>query len=329
MAPGRPIGSKNMLGHSAGGSRAKSGRKPAQSTDNASAGPSVPSVRSSTLNTGSTVVPGHGNQQNLFSIFNRIPGPQRNVLSEQNIDATGNMTDMIDDLNLEQPFTFLNSVNPDTLLGSESDNEWDDIFESVNDFDDSVDDDLGFHNDDLPATGVVGAYLASVKDKLAQEISGNGIPLCYKNGTFWIVPKDGYFAMSSLRSSEGLTPESFYYPQNKDHPMTIKGWNSDPVAHRVVDLKDNYYIITQRFRCHRKTDASGPTGCGRTVNLYDPDILEQLDPGLVDEFPAFLTHRSGIDKTLMTLIRAGIAHRVSSRAWSKILQELHVLTWKE
>ncbi|KAF8333322.1 hypothetical protein F5887DRAFT_1162210 [Amanita rubescens] len=110
MAPGRPIESKNMPGHSAGGSRANSGRKPAQSTDNASAGPSVPSVRSSTLNT------------------DRIPGPQRNVLSEQNIDATGNMTDMIDDLNFEQPSTFLNSVNSDTLLGSESDNEWDDMY---------------------------------------------------------------------------------------------------------------------------------------------------------------------------------------------------------
>ena len=99
-------------------------------------------------------------------------------------------------------------------------------------------------------------------------------------------------------------------------------WNDNPVARRVVDIKDCYYILTQRFRC-RKADASS-SGCGRTLNLYDPDILAQLDPGLVDEFPAFLTHRSGIDKTLMTLIRAGIAHRVSSSAWSKIMRELHV-----
>ena len=52
--------------------------------------------------------------------------------------------------------------------------------------------------------------------------------------------------------------------------------------------------------------------------------MDQLEPGLASEFPAFLTHRSGIDKTLMSLIRAGIAHRVSSSAWSKILRELHV-----
>ena len=60
------------------------------------------------------------------------------------------------------------------------------------------------------------------------------------------------------------------------------------------------------------------------MSYYDPLILAQLDPTLVTEFPAFLTHRSGIDKTLMTLIRAGVAHRLSSSAWSKVLREIHV-----
>ena len=60
------------------------------------------------------------------------------------------------------------------------------------------------------------------------------------------------------------------------------------------------------------------------MNLYDPVIMDQLPPGLAAAFPAFLTHRSGIDKTLMTLIRAGIAHQMSSSAWSSVLRELHV-----
>ena len=51
--------------------------------------------------------------------------------------------------------------------------------------------------------------------------------------------------------------------------------------------------------------------CGKIMNLYDPIIMEQLSPGLVAAFPAFLTHRSGINKTLITLIRAGMAHCVS------------------
>jgi hypothetical protein len=95
-------------------------------------------------------------------------------------------------------------------------------------------------------------------------------------------------------------PQYHFYKDPK-HPLTIKGWNHDPIARRVIDLKDSYYILTQQFCC-RKVDTVGPTGCGSFMNLYDPSILHQLDPTLVDEFPAFLTHRSRIDKTLIALI---------------------------
>jgi hypothetical protein len=44
------------------------------------------------------------------------------------------------------------------------------------------------------------------------------------------------------------------------------------------------------------------------MNLYDPVIMDHLPPGLAAAFPAFLTHQSGIDKTLITLICVGIAH---------------------
>ena len=60
------------------------------------------------------------------------------------------------------------------------------------------------------------------------------------------------------------------------------------------------------------------------MNYHDPVILDQLDPTLVAEFPTYLTHRSGIYKTLMTLICAGVAHQLSSSAWSKVLREIHV-----
>ena len=205
------------------------------------------------------------------------------------------------------------------------------------------------YSDDLPPAGAVEAYLASVKDKVVQELNGNALPLIYQSGSFWIHPPDAYFGLSnSTKSSGGLAPLPLYQPrvfvwlphlldrqsiltcQNHEcsyykdskHPLTFKAWNDNPVARRVVDIKDNYYILTQRMQCRKS--GSGTTGCGKTMNLYDPLILDQLNPGLVAEFPAFLTHRSGIDKTLMTLIRAGIAHRVSSNAWSNILRELHI-----
>jgi len=52
--------------------------------------------------------------------------------------------------------------------------------------------------------------------------------------------------------------------------------------------------------------------------------MQQLEPGLSSAFPAFLTHHSGVDKTLMALIRAGMAHSLNSSGWSNILRELHV-----
>jgi hypothetical protein len=86
--------------------------------------------------------------------------------------------------------------------------------------------------------------------------------------------------------------------------MVIKGWNTDPIARHVIGLDQNYYVMTMWIRCW--ADASG--SCGKSHKLYDPIVLGQFDCRLVAAFPAFLTHRSGIDKTLMTLIRTGMAN---------------------
>ena len=205
----------------------------------------------------------------------------------------------------------------------------------------------GFDDDDPSTSGIIETYLASVKDKLIAELHTQALPSCYQNGSFWIHPPQPFFALKkSMESVDGLNPSSIYYPavflwlpnlldkKNKimcpnpecgcykkgANPMTIKCWNDNPIARQVVGLDQNYYVMTQRIQCRKH----GGFGCGKSYNLYDPLILDQLDPGLVAEFPAFLTHRSGIDKTLMTLVRAGIAHRLSSSAWSKVLRELHI-----
>ena len=89
--------------------------------------------------------------------------------------------------------------------------------------------------------------------------------------------------------------------------MLSKGWFDNPIGHRVVGLDQNYFIITKQIQC-QKIPNSETSGCGKSMSYYDPLILAQLDPALVTEFPAFLTYRSGIDKILMTLICAGVAH---------------------
>ena len=95
--------------------------------------------------------------------------------------------------------------------------------------------------------------------------------------------------------------------------MTTKCWNDDPVTHRVVGLSGNYYIMTKHIQCCKSQNLN-TTGWDDYFNYYDPVIMNQLVPGLVAEFPAFLTHCSGIDETLMALIQAGISHKLCASA---------------
>jgi hypothetical protein len=172
------------------------------------------------------------------------------------------------------------------------------------------------------------------------------MPFCYRENSFWVRKPDPIFALrNSAKTDEGLNPTVLYYPdvfvwlphtidrrpltcqnkncsryQDSEKRLKDKGWPDTPIARKVIGLECNYYIMTKRFYCQK--DVSG--GCGQSWMLYHPDILKQLEPALADRFPAFLTHRSAIDKTLLALIRAGIAHHVSSSAWEEILRELHV-----
>ena len=196
---------------------------------------------------------------------------------------------------------------------------------------------------ETPLVGVVQTYLVGLRETLSRQIKDRGKPVCYMEGHFWIRPQDPYFAMlKAEKSPDGLNPERLYHPRvflwlpnllNDNLPkcpntecakykkgdLSVKGWNDKPIARRVIDLDGSYFIMTQRVECPRKKN-----GCGKSWNLYDVAIMEQLEPGLAAAFPAFLTHRSAIDKTVMTLIRAGMAHRLSSSAWSDILRELSI-----
>jgi hypothetical protein len=104
-------------------------------------------------------------------------------------------------------------------------------------------------------------------------MKGKDLPECYKTGTFWIRPPHPFFAMrKSCHSVDGPIPDSLYHPvvflwlpqllsdkpilsqnlackhfQQESKPMTVKGWNDNPIAHCVVDLDGLYYIMTSIF----------------------------------------------------------------------------------
>jgi len=83
------------------------------------------------------------------------------------MEITGETTD---NFNQDHPFAFLDSADTETLdsdCNAEFNDDWDGISES----DDPLSDNFISNHDDEPATGAVAAYLASVKDKLAHELS--------------------------------------------------------------------------------------------------------------------------------------------------------------
>jgi len=157
--------------------------------------------------------------------------------------------------------------------------------------------------DSATPSGIVQAYLLGLKERLSREIEGKRMPKCYQQHQFWMHPYDAYFAMHKAQvSADGLSPHLLYVPpvfvwlphlledttlkcqnpQCHHHCLTVKGWNDNPVACRVMSLDGLYYVITQCVHCDKRTG-----GCGRSMNLYDPVIMEQISPGPVQHFQPF------------------------------------------
>lgn len=62
-------------------------------------------------------------------------------------------------------------------------------------------------------------------------------------------------------------------------------------------------------------------------NGYHDGIIKQLPEKFQIAFPAVLTHKFGLSKTLLNLLRPLVQNSVGPSRFSKILQELHMLRY--
>ncbi|KAJ7458694.1 hypothetical protein B0H11DRAFT_2199426, partial [Mycena galericulata] len=331
---GRPKGSKNQPDHRAGGTRMGAGR-PLGATGQASGSGLVRADSEPVRQLGASETrsrrPITGNGiANLAPMFM----PRSTKVHSNAENSAGDQSNSGANMPSAVPFPFL---PPESAQGdSDDDSETDSDFEDL--LDEAIPSKPLLDEANVSAEGVISLYLTGIKRRLIAEMASGAWPKCYDEGSFWIHPPAPIFSLQ-----KSLDPTGLYYPSvfvwfphligttltcpNKDclhfksllRELKIKGYNDKPLARRVVALDHVYYVMTNQVHCRLDNG-----GCGRSWNLYDPLILDQLDRGLAECFPSFLTARSGIDKTLMTLIRAGIAHRMSASAWSKILRELHV-----
>ncbi|KAF5382655.1 hypothetical protein D9615_003032 [Tricholomella constricta] len=193
--------------------------------------------------------------------------------------------------------------------------------------------------------GVHADYLRGVVEKLKAEIKSSGKPACYQKGTFWIRPRDPLFALHTTKNSEtGYSPTELYHlpifvwlpewlPGRPDylrcsrcpgkHHLVRNGWNSNPIARRVRDMHNDYFLMTGRFVCNK--DAVGDPGCGASYQGTDPEILAQLPRDVQESFPAYLTARGAIDKNLMSVMRTLFANRFGPEPFASLLGEMRHL----
>ncbi|KAG2219719.1 hypothetical protein INT45_006051, partial [Circinella minor] len=241
------------------------------------------------------------------------------------------------------------------LLNENGSDEQGDIADDLD-----MDDDWVDENDPVPVADFndeeeEGRVLQEYFKGLQQRFKKNGKIKEYENGTFWVHPKDPYFAL--MKSD--LNPAALYLPRvflwfphllidkvlecpkckekalecseckkkgsecskhAKQSELRQKGYTQTPYARRVVDLNGCFYIMGYRYECKDKN-------CSAIFISNDARIIRQLPKVLQCEYPGYMTHQGGLSKTVGDLYRLCVQNSVGPKRFHNILRELHRLTY--
>ena len=163
----------------------------------------------------------------------------------------------------------------------------------------------------------------------------NGLPPLYsKHGTFWFPHKSTFFILQRRHFSppDLFNPSFFLWdPEplcggipcpNCMKPLQRHGEISHP--RRCVGVDLTFFVIGYRYCCNW---CIHPKSGKRTVTFrsWDPHILSVLPPALAAEFPARMSHRSGISNTLFLWMRSCFQNGMGSKQFSDALRVQHLL----
>jgi len=153
------------------------------------------------------------------------------------------------------------------------------------------------------------AHLANFEKR--DELSG--VPLLYaRDKTFWCQQLSPYL----LLNSGSISPTAIYDVRFFIwDPKALVKELPCPYCHhnlhrhsaisrprRCVDMQSTFYLIGFRYCCrHCKNPKTNRATV--TFRSWDSRILAVLPPALAAEFPAKLTHRSGVSKALFSWMR--------------------------
>ncbi|KAG2191934.1 hypothetical protein INT47_012017 [Mucor saturninus] len=210
------------------------------------------------------------------------------------------------------------SLNSEGVEETEDDSNEDGVEETETDSDEEAFEEL---ND-------IAKYHEALQQKLGGNNKNKSHPLdeC-KRGKFWTQTRNPSFVLAKAADpSELYHPRTFIWLPDHLHDNLVcpscksgiesKGFDKKTKARRIIDLKDCFYIMTRRYRCKNATKQ-------HFFNGFDSRIIRQLPLRVQADFPALLTHKSGISKDLAKLMRPLFQNSVGPVTLSKILRELH------
>jgi hypothetical protein len=99
------------------------------------------------------------------------------------------------------------------------------------------------------------------------------------------------------------------------------------VARHMFTLQSAYYIMTKIDKCTlcwEAADVEPDKAKKRSKMGRDAQILPIMNFGRGNRFPAYLTHRSGIDKSLLDLLRAMIPRGIREDFFG----DSYITAWK-
>jgi hypothetical protein len=181
------------------------------------------------------------------------------------------------------------------------------------------------------------AYKAHVAECERRDMHGRP-PLYATRKTFWFEQQSSIFILEDGPLSPTLlyNPRFFLWDPKalyKDLPCPIcrQVLNRHAVIsrpRRCMDVTSEFYIIGYRYRC---PNCLHPTTKKKTVTFqsWDSRILAVLPPALAAEFPAYLSHRSGMSKALFSWMRMCFSNGMGARRFSDALLAEYLLHYDE
>ncbi|KAF5325696.1 hypothetical protein D9611_000435 [Ephemerocybe angulata] len=147
----------------------------------------------------------------------------------------------------------------------------------------------------------------------------------YAPASMWVEPGDPIFALSRHK----FDPTRFHLPRvflwlphffadllcpHCKRVGTLEKNGATP-PRRIIDVEDNYYIITWQYFCR--------SGCKSYVAGWSSRLMDTLPRWLRPSFPAILSSKSGLDRKVVSLLRVANQHKMGPSGVRSLLFEQH------